>query len=166
VNDRGDVALASEPFDEEGLPFRRTRWIDGGTLAALMYTRYWGQKQGKPPTGYPGGFHLHGGTTPRAELVKGLKRGLLVTRFFYTSLVDPQTILATGMTRDGVFLVENGEVVAPVNNLRWSASPLTMLERVEAMSPAEVAPNDFGFAMRVPALRTADFHFTSVSEAV
>jgi predicted Zn-dependent protease len=75
-------------------------------------------------------------------------------------------VLVTGMTRDGVFLVENGEIVAPVNNFRWSGSPVTMLQNVEAMSPAEVAQNDFGYFMRVPGLRTADFNLASVSEAV
>src|SRR6185436_19409895 len=118
--------------------------------------------QGKKPTGGLSGWHLQGGTTPRAELIKGVKRGVLITRFWYLRMVDPQSVLVTGLTRDGVFLVENGEIVAPVNNFRFNESPVTMLKNLEALSPAEVAPE----GIRAPALRTGEFNLASISEAV
>jgi predicted Zn-dependent protease len=165
-SDPRDVALAGQPFDPEGVPLAPTTWVDRGKLAALPVSRYWAKKSNVPATGQPGTFILDGGSTPRAELLKGVKRGVLITRFFYTGMVDPQTVLVTGLTRDGVFLVENGEVVAPVNNFRWNQSVLTMLANTDAMSPAEVAPTDFGAFMRAPALRTHDFNLASVSDAV
>jgi predicted Zn-dependent protease len=157
------AALGARPFDGEGLPAPAVSWIDKGKLTGLVYSRFWAAKQGKAPTGRPQGWQLVGGTTPRADLLKGVKRGVLVTRFWYTRWVDPQSVLITGLTRDGVFLIENGEIVAPVNNFRFNESPVTMLKNVEAMSPAEVAPDA---SARVPALRTAGFNLASISEAV
>jgi predicted Zn-dependent protease len=162
-SDPADAALGASPFDGEGLPSPAATWIDRGKLTRLVYSRFWAQKQGKAPTGRPEGLQLVGGTTPRAELLKGVKRGVLITRFWYTRWVDPQSMLITGLTRDGVFLVENGDVVAPVNNFRFNESPVTMLKNVEAMSPTEVAPDA---TMRVPALRTAGFNLASISDAV
>jgi predicted Zn-dependent protease len=163
ASDPTDAALGVSPFDEEGLPSPAARWIDKGKLTGLVYSRFWGKKTGKPATGRPGGWVLGGGTTPRADLVKGVKRGVLVTRFWYLRIVDPQSVLVTGLTRDGVFLIENGEIVAPVNNFRFNESPAVMLKNVEALAAAEIAPDG---SMRAPALRTAGFNLASVSDAV
>jgi len=162
-SDPTDVALEAMPFDGEGLPSPAVSWIDKGKLTGLVYSRYWAHKQGKVATGRPQGWQLLGGTTPRADLLKGVKRGVLITRFWYTRWVDPQSVLITGLTRDGVFLIENGEIVAPVNNFRFNESPVTMLKNVEAMSAAEVSPDG---GMRAPALRTSEFNLASISEAV
>jgi predicted Zn-dependent protease len=160
-SDPTDRALYRDPFDGEGMPRAPTTWVDKGVVKALPYSRYWGQKQGKQATAAPSGWQLEGGKATRAELVKGVKRGVLVTRFWYTTYLEPQTILVTGLTRDGVFLIENGEITRPVNNFRFNESPVQMLARCDALSVAEVA-----YGMRVPALRTHEFNLASISEAV
>lgn len=160
---RSDPAgLGSPPFDEEGLPLGPVTWIEGGVLRALAYDRFWAGERGVEPTGPPGSLRMSGDETSSEELVRGMERGLLVTRLWYIRQVDPRTILYTGLTRDGTFLVEGGEVAGPVNNFRWNDSPLAALSRLEALSwPVRVSPT-----REVPAIRVSEFHFTSVSEAV
>jgi predicted Zn-dependent protease len=160
--DPADAQLAVAPFDREGLPRAPTTWIEQGTVRALAYDRYWAKKQGKPATGQPAGWILDGGTASRDELVKGVARGVLITRCWYLRWLDPQTILVTGLTRDGVFLIEHGAIVRPVNNFRFNESPVQMLARCDAMSPAVLTEGN----VRVPALRTHDFNLASISEAV
>jgi predicted Zn-dependent protease len=160
-SDPTDAQLATTPFDGEGVPLAPTRWIDKGVVSSLSYGRYWAKQQGKPATGSPGGWILDGGKATRAELIKGVTRGVLITRFWYLRWLDPQTLLATGLTRDGTFLIENGAITAPVNNFRFNESPVQMLARADAMTPSVIAER-----MRVPALRTHDFTLASVSEAV
>jgi len=162
-SDPADPASPSAPFDPEGMPRRAIGWIDKGTVAALRYTRYWADKQKQTPTGMPGNYHLLGGTATAADLLSGVKRGVLVTRFWYIRMVDPQSILATGLTRDGVFLVENGEIVAPVNNFRFNESPVQMLVNADAFTKETYRTDD---GPRVPALRTHEFNLASISEAV
>jgi predicted Zn-dependent protease len=161
-SDPTDPQLAARPFDAEAVPLQPTKWIERGTLRALTYSRFWAKQQGKPATGQPAGFILDGGTTPREELVKGVARGVLITRLWYLRMLDPQAILVTGLTRDGVFLIENGAVTRPVNNFRFNESPVHMLSRCDALSPAVLTEGN----VRVPALRTHDFHLASISEAV
>jgi predicted Zn-dependent protease len=162
-SDPTSADLPIAPFDGEGLPLAPTTWIDKGTVKALTYSRFWAKKQGKPPTGNPGAFHLAGGTATTDDLLRGVKRGVLVTRLWYIRMVDPQAILATGLTRDGVFLIENGAVVAPVNNFRFNESPVTMLSRADALTKNTVRASA---RLRVPALRTHEFNLASISDAV
>lgn len=162
-SDPSDVQLGGRPFDDEGLPLAPTTWIDKGTLRGLTYDRYWAQKQGKPATGSPSAWTLAGGNASREDLVKGVKRGVLITRLWYLRWVDPQTILVTGLTRDGVYLIENGAITRPVNNFRFNESPVQMLANCDALGPAVIAPNN---DVRAPALRTHDFNLASISEAV
>jgi len=165
-SDPADVAVGGAPFDREGLPHTATKWIDKGVITKLVYSRYWAKKQGKQPDALASGFTLDGGASSRDELIKGVKRGVLLSRFWYLRVVDPQTVLITGLTRDGTFLIEDGQVVAPVNNFRFNHSPVTMLAGCDALAAPIAVPNDEGAPMRVPALRTHDFNFASVSEAV
>lgn len=165
-SDPADFAAEGEPFDEEGLPQRATRWIDRGVLTQLPYDRYWAHKQGKPATGHPTGVSIDGGTSTRDELIKGVTRGLLITRFFYLGLVDPQTLRVTGLTRDGVFLIERGAIVGPVNNFRFNHSAAELLERCDGLGADEVVYLDGGSRMRAPLLRSHEFNLTSVSEAI
>jgi predicted Zn-dependent protease len=152
------------PFDGEGMPLAPTTWIEKGVVKALVYSRYWADKQKVAATGQPSTFHLHAETADATpDLLAGVKRGVLVTRFWYLRSVDPQTLLVTGLTRDGVFLIENGQVVAPVNNFRFNDSPATMLAKADAFTKATVR---VGRSLRVPGLRTHDFNFASVSDAV
>lgn len=160
-SDPTDAQLATTPFDGGGVPLAPTRWIDKGVVTALPYGRYWAKRQGKPATGSPDGWILDGGKATRDELIKGVTRGVLITRFWYLRWLDPQTLLATGLTRDGTFLIENGAITAPVNNFRFNESPVQMLARADAMTPSVIAEG-----MRVPALRTHDFNLASISEAV
>ena len=115
----------------------------------------------KPATGSPSGWVLDGGKLTRDELIKGVKRGVLITRFWYLRSLDPQTLLATGLTRDGTFLIENGAITRAVNNFRFNESPVQMLARCDGMTPGSVSDR-----MRVPGLRTHEFNLASISEAV
>jgi len=160
-SDPSDAALTATPFDGEGVPLAPTRWIDKGKVTALTYGRYWANKQGVAPTGSPEGWILDGGKATRDELIKGVKRGVLITRFWYIRSLDPQSILLTGLTRDGTYLIENGAIVAPVMNFRFNESPVQVLMRCDGLTPSVVAGG-----MRVPALRTHDFNLASISEAV
>jgi predicted Zn-dependent protease len=161
--DPTDPALEASPFDGAGFPVLPSTWIDKGVVKGLAYDRFWAQKQGKQPTGQPQGWILDGGNASAEELVKGVKRGVLITRFWYLRSLDPQTILVTGLTRDGVFLIENGAVTRPVNNFRFNESPVQMLSKCDAMTTAAVSPTG---GMRVPGLRTHEFNLASISEAV
>lgn len=179
-SDPTDAGLGSLPFDSEGFPFTTTRWIDKGVLTGLPYTRYWAKKQGKPPTGRVTGFGggggggggggvgwvLDGGSATRDDLIKGVQRGVLITRFWYLRALDPQTILATGLTRDGVFLIENGAIAHPVNNFRFNESPVQMLARCDGLGATAIPSGVEGGAVRVPILRTHEFNLASISEAV
>ena len=163
-SDPADPDLPVATFDEEdGEPRRPIDWIDQGKLASLSYSRYWAAKQGKQATPW-GGWHLLGGKAGSIEeLVAGVKRGLLVTRFWYARNLDDQLALVTGLTRDGVFLIENGAITAPVNNFRWNESPLTMLKNCDALTRQTYRVDRNA---RVPALRTHEFNMASLSDAV
>jgi len=164
-SDPADPHLGGTPFDLEGLPVSRRVWIENGVLRNLSYTRFWAQKQGKQPTGAQallGGLTLAGGTKTTEELIAGCKRGVLVTHFFYIRSLDPRTVLNTGLTRDGAFLIENGRITRPLKNFRWNESPLLMLNRLEDIGRPE--PTAAGRMM--PALRVRNFNFTSLSDAV
>ncbi|MDB4956447.1 MAG: peptidase [Myxococcales bacterium] len=161
-SDPSDVALGAAPFDGEGVALAPTKWIDKGVLTGLTYSRFWAKRQGKPPTGNPSGWSLDGGTASRDDLIKSVKRGVLVTRFWYLRDLDPQTLLATGLTRDGTFLIENGAVTVPVNNFRFNESPVQMLARCDGLGATTIPGGD----TRVPVLRTNEFNLASISEAV
>jgi predicted Zn-dependent protease len=163
-SDPADASLRGQPFDGEGLPVRRMVWIENGILKNLFYTRFWAEKQGKQPTGFPlaGGLALVGGSKSSEELIAGCARGVLVTHFFYIRALDPRTVLQTGLTRDGAFLIENGRITQPLKNFRWNESPLLMLNRLEDIG----RPGPTAAGRLMPALRVRDFNFTSLSDAV
>jgi predicted Zn-dependent protease len=104
------------------------------------------------------------------DLIRSTERGLLVTRFWYLRPVDQRTILYTGLTRDGTFLIENGKVTKPVKNMRFNDSPIFMLNNLEAMgAPVRVSASEGGEpgqAIAVPPIKVRDFSFTSLSDAV
>ena len=109
-----------------------------------------------------GGLKMTGGTKTTDELIAGCERGVLVTHFFYIRSLEPRTVLYTGLTRDGAFLIENGRITRPLKNLRWNESPLLMLNRLEDMG----RPEAVAAGRHMPALRIRDFNFTSLSDAV
>jgi predicted Zn-dependent protease len=164
-SDPADPALRGAPFDNEGLPVRRIVWIEKGILKSLSYSRYWAQKHGTRPTGTQallGGLMLAGGTRSTEDLIASCERGVLVTHFFYIRSLDPRTVLQTGLTRDGAFLIENGRITRALKNFRWNESPLLMLNRLNDIGRPE--PTVAGRMM--PALSVQDFNFTSLSDAV
>jgi len=163
-SDPADPALLGQPFDSDGLPLSRNVWIEKGILRNLAYTRFWAQKQGVRPTGpaLAGGLTLAGGTKTTEELIAGCARGILVTHFFYIRSLDARTVLQTGLTRDGTFLIEQGKIARALKNFRWNESPLLMLNRLEDIGRPE--PTAAGRMM--PALRVREFNFSSLSEAV
>jgi len=175
VSDPNDSDLLTSPFTGEGLPVGRTPWIENGVLKNLAYDRFWADKQGVKPTPFAGGFRLEsagaGAAATLEELIKGVERGLLVTRFWYIRPVDQRTLLYTGITRDGVFLIEHGAVSRAVNNFRFNESPVAMLNNLVAVGrPERVSSSESGDvggpAVVVPPLVVRDFSFTSASEAV
>jgi predicted Zn-dependent protease len=117
-----------------------------------------------------GTLRMSGGEASVEELIRTTQRGLLVTRFWYIRGVDPRTILYTGLTRDGTFLIENGRVTRPVKNLRFNESPIFMLNNLEAMGrPVRVSASEAGgpgSAVIVPPIKVRDFTFTSLSDAI
>ena len=177
VDDR--VTLVSDPLDPEapaptfttdGVPVRRTVWIENGIVRNLAYDRYWAERQSRPPSTTGGTLRMSGGTMSIDQMIATTRRGLLVTRFWYIRPVDPRTILFTGLTRDGTFLIENGRITRAVKNLRFNESPIFMLNNIEAMGvPVRVSASEAGgpgTAIVVPPLRVRDFTFTSLSDAI
>jgi predicted Zn-dependent protease len=170
LSDPFDPDVAGNPFTNEGLPTRRSVWIEHGVVKNLNYDRYWAQKKGVSPTASGGSLKLSGGSSTMEEMIASTARGLLVTRFWYLRPVDQRTILYTGLTRDGTFLIENGKITRAVKNLRFNDSPVFMLNNLEALgTPVRVSASEDGGpgqAIMVPALKVRDFNFTSLSDAV
>ncbi len=155
------------PWDQEGLPREKTAIVENGKVANLEYSRYWAQKQSKRATGSSGNLLMAGGTKSTADLVKGTQKGILVTRTWYIRMVDPQTVLLTGLTRDGTFYIENGVIKYPVKNFRFNESPVIMLNNIEELGkPIRVAGDESSFVMMIPPMKLRDFTFTSLSDAV
>ena len=167
VSDPQDPQLLLQPFTGEGLPSRRMTWIENGVLKALSYSRFWARKQGREATPGAGSLKMLGGPTTTEEMIRSTPRGILVTRLWYLRSVDPRTVLYTGLTRDGVFLIEDGRITKAVRNFRFNESPLFMLNNVEAIGPAvRIAGAESSGTFVMPTLKVRNFTFTSSSDAV
>ncbi|KAA2285054.1 TldD/PmbA family protein [Arenimonas fontis] len=167
VADPWHPEAAVMPWDQQGLPREAHPIIKDGKVEYLQYSRYWAQKQGKRAVGQPGNLIMSGGDKSTAELVKGTQRGILVTRTWYIRMVDPQTVLLTGLTRDGTFYIENGEIKHPVKNFRFNESPVIMLNNIEELGkPIRISGDESPFVMMIPPMKLRDFTFTSLSDAV
>jgi predicted Zn-dependent protease len=165
--DPADTDVPVMPWDGEGLPRKRIAIIDKGKIAALRYSRYWAKEQGKEADATPGNLIMSGGDKSTADLVRGTEKGILVTRTWYIRMVDPQTVLLTGLTRDGTFYIENGEIKYPLKNFRFNESPVIMLNNIDELGkPVRVSGDESPFAMMIPPMRLRDFTFTSLSDAV
>ena len=154
---------------DNGLGIDRVDWIRDGTIASLVYPRATAAEFGAAPAVPADNLLMTGGTRDLAEMVAATERGLLLTTLWYIRTVDPTTLLLTGLTRDGVYLVEDGEITAAVNNFRFNESPLDLLRRAtEAGVPETTLPREWSdWATRavMPTLRIPDFHMSSVSQA-
>jgi predicted Zn-dependent protease len=156
---------------DTGLPLAPTAWIDGGVLASLVQTRHSAQLTGLPVTPYVDNLTLEGpaGGPSLDAMVAGTNRALMLTCLWYIREVDPQTLLLTGLTRDGVYLVEGGEVVGAVNNFRFNESPVDLLGRVlDVGASGPTLPRewcDYFTRTAMPPLRVDGFNMSSVSQA-
>ena len=170
LSDPFDPDVAGAPFTAEGLPTRRTVWIENGVVQTLNYDRWWAQKHGVAPTASGGSLRMTGGNSSLEKMIASTPRGLLVTRFWYLRPVDQRTILYTGLTRDGTFLIEGGKITRAVKNLRFNDSPVFMLNNLDALgTPVRVSASEDGGpgqAVMVPPIKVHDFNFTSLSDAV
>jgi PmbA protein len=176
--DPGGFAM---PFDAEGVPKRKVEIVTQGVAKSPVYDRATADKASTASTGHalppylpsfvkaigPLGFNLFmaPGGTNLEEMIKSTQKGLYITRFWYTRLVHPRDCIVTGMTRDGVFMVENGEIAYPVKNLRFTQSYLDALANVEAVGrETRLLKSEYGsFGKCVPALKLRAFNFTGVT---
>ncbi|NDL56402.1 TldD/PmbA family protein [Phytoactinopolyspora sp. XMNu-373] len=165
------ASSAAQSVFDNGLQLQRTEWISEGTLSALIQTRHSADLTGLPVTPAIENLGLDVGDAGGDidDLVSGVERGLLLTCLWYIREVDPQTLLLTGLTRDGVYLVENGEVTGAVNNFRFNESPISLLSRFShASETVHTVGREFGDYFprtAMPALRVPDFNMSSVSQA-
>ncbi len=160
-SDPWNADVPANPWSGDGRPQQKTSWIEQGVVKNLFYSRYWAEKQGKPATPPPANFVMAGGDASLEQLIRETARGVLVTRFWYIRNVDRQTLLLTGLTRDGTFYVEDGKVKHAIKNFRFNESPIIMLNNVDALGqPVRMQGN------LVPPMRVRDFTFTSLSDAV
>jgi predicted Zn-dependent protease len=154
---------------DNGMDIGRADWIRDGTISALAYPRASAAEFGAPVAVPADNLLMTGGRASLADMIASTERGLLLTTLWYIREVDPAVLLLTGLTRDGVYLVEDGEVRAAVNNFRFNESPLDMLRRAtEAGATDRTLPREWGdWVTRVtmPSLRIPDFHMSSVSQA-
>jgi len=167
-SDPWDTEVPVLPWDDEGVARERIPIVTRGKVEALQYSRYWAQRQGGKATGQMGNLIMAGTDKSTMDLVRATRRGLLVTHTHYVTPSDPQTILLSGVTRDGTFYIEDGEIKYPIRNFRFLESVVVMLNNIEAVGASErmltmYAPQ---FPLRLPSLRVRDFTFSSLSDAV
>ena len=166
------ASSAEQSVFDNGLPTGRTEWIRDGTLTALLQTRFSAELTGLALTPYVDnlGLTVDGAGGSVDDLVADVERGLLLTSLWYIREVDPQTLLLTGLTRDGVYLVEGGEVVGATNNFRFNESPVALLDRFAAAGATVPAFSrewgDYFPRTAMPPLRVPDFNMSTVSEAL
>ena len=166
----GASSRLSSVFDN-GLPLESTEWISEGRLNGLLQTRHSADITGLPVTPFIDNLVVEGrgATESIDDIIASTDRGLLLTCLWYIREVDPQTLLLTGLTRDGVFLIEGGEVAGAVTNYRFNESPVDMLRRITAVGRSEDTLarelGDYFTHTRMPALRIAEFNMSSVSQA-
>lgn len=165
-----NVNIYSDPLNPEvpgstwsgdGLPVTKTQWVENGVVKNLSYSRYWASQKNKQPLPFSRSIVLEGGNQSLEDLIKSTEKGILVTRFWYIRMVDPQTLLLTGLTRDGTFYIENGEIKFPIKNFRFNESPVIMLNNVEALGK----PVRTGSGL-IPPMKIRDFTFSSLSDAI
>ncbi len=156
----------SRPFAGDGQPLERVTWIKRGKLETLATSRYWAKKQGIKPLPQPNSMHMQGTTKTLLDLMRGIESGVLVTRFFYNRMLDPRTILATGLTRDGTFEIKNGKITRSLKNMRYNDSPVTLLKNTLAVGLPKRVVSRYGGVAVVPPMVVEGFNFASVSDAV
>ena len=159
--------LPSPTWNREGQPYEKRTWIDKGVVKNLAYSRFWAQKKNVAAVPEPGNIIMEGGNESIEDMIKNTEKGILVSRLWYIRMVDPQTLLLTGLTRDGTFYIENGQIKFPVKNFRFNESPVIMLNNVESLGKPERSISVESYrSYLVPPMKVRDFTFTSLSDAV
>ena len=175
---RDDVFHPSQtgaPFDGEGIPRQRVAIVKRGVVKSLVYARQTAHKMMKQPTGHgfplpnelgeaPLNIVMEGERSTLEDMVKSTPKGLLVTRFWYIREVDPYQKILTGMTRDGTFWIEDGQVQHALKNLRFNQSILEMLRQVEMLGQPLRTAGEESFEMVVPAMKVREFNFSSLTK--
>lgn len=170
------VTIYSDPFNpelpgstwnNEGQKQEKTVWVDKGVIKNLSYSRYWASKKNVQPLPYPSNIIMEGGTASLEDLIASTEKGVLVSRLWYIRYVDPQTLLLTGLTRDGTFYIENGKIKFPIKNFRFNESPVIMLNNLEALGKVERSISVESYnSYLIPPMKIRDFTFTSLSDAI
>lgn len=160
-SDPRDPRVPTSTWNGSGQPLKKMNWIENGVVKNLAYSRYWAEQQGVEAVPFPSNGIMAGGDASLEDMIKDTKRGILVTRLWYIRTVDPQTLLYTGLTRDGTFFIENGKLKHPIKNFRFNESPIIMLNNLETLGQ-QVRIN----GNLIPYMKVRDFTFTSLSDAV
>ncbi|HYC86301.1 MAG TPA: TldD/PmbA family protein [Chryseosolibacter sp.] len=153
--------VPASPWTGDGQARKKMDIIGGGVVKNMFYDRYWASQKNVPPVPFPGNIIMDGGSASLEDMIKDTKKGILVTRFWYIRSVDPQTLLYTGLTRDGTFYIENGKIKHPIKNFRFNESPVIMLNNLETLGKQVRVDGDL-----IPYMKIRDFTFTSLSDAV
>ncbi len=153
--------VPTSTWNGAGQSLKKMNWVENGVVKNLAYSRYWAKEKGVEAVPFPSNGIMAGGDASLEDLIKDTKKGILVTRLWYIRSVDPQTLLYTGLTRDGTFFIENGKIKHPVKNFRFNESPIIMLNNLETLGQ-QVRIN----GNLIPYMKVRDFTFTSLSDAV
>lgn len=166
-SDPSNADLPASPWAGDGQPQEKRYWIEKGAVKNMYYSRYWAQKNNVAPIPFPNNMIMDGGTASLEEMIKSTKQGILVTKLWYIRTVDPQTLLLTGLTRDGTFYIENGKIKHPIKNFRFNESPVIMLNNLETLGkPERVVSTESDRNYLIPPMKIREFTFSSLSDAV
>jgi predicted Zn-dependent protease len=170
ISNPAEKNAETSPFNFGGQPIQREVWIENGVLKSLAYSRFWAMMQGVAAKAGPSNFIMSGGDASLDNMIQSVKRGVLITRFWYIRQLNPRIISVTGLTRDGTFLIENGKIARPVTNFRFNQSLSELLANVEMLGrPNRVAADESsstGIPIIVPAMKVKNFTLASVSDAI
>lgn len=166
-SDPSNADLPASPWSGDGQAQEKMMWIEKGVVKNLAYSRFWAKEKGVKPVPFPNNMIMLGGTATLDEMIKSTKRGILVTKLWYIRSVDPQTLLQTGLTRDGTFYIEDGKIKYPIKNFRFNESPIIMLNNLEMLGKTErVVSTESNQNYMVPPMKIREFTFSSLSDAV
>jgi predicted Zn-dependent protease len=174
-DDGASMLTLPSPFDAEGMPRQRVDFVQNGIARGVAWDSYTAAQTATTTTGHalpagetygpvPGNLFLGTGDATKQDMLASTQRGIWVSRFWYTRPVHPMTVVMTGMTRDGTFLIENGKIVAPVHNLRFTQSYLEAMNNVEMIGREARLISSFGTTSTVPALKIKGWNFTGATE--
>ncbi|HVG21825.1 MAG TPA: TldD/PmbA family protein [Blastocatellia bacterium] len=172
-----NVTIRTEPLNPQilgspslgGLPARNVTWFEKGVLKNLSYDRYWAEQKKAEPTPPPIYLSMEGGSATVEDMIRSTERGLLVTHFWYVVFTDPQTVSYTGITRDGLFLIEKGKVTMPCVNMRFNDSAISIFNNITILGKPERQGGGFGNPQGinlVPPMKVENFNFRSISPSV